>query len=273
MEAAADQRIVSAREGLLDAVEALGAHGEAVILVGAQAIYVHTGEVGADFAVSPFTYDADIALDPALLGSNPTIIDAMAGAGFNLTDQPGLYRRESGAQVDLLVPAVVGGPGRRGARLDVHGNRAAMKVHGLEGALVSHALREIGSLVPGSSRSCVMEVAGPAALLVAKVHKISERIDDPVRRAAIDKDAFDIYRILLAMDVSDLASEVRLLQANTISCDVTAEALAKFHELFGDRSGSGIELVVQHVQGLEDPEYIAASSEALSQDLLEAISY
>ena len=273
MEAAADQRIISAREGLLDAVEALGAHGEAVILVGAQAIYVHTGESGAGFAVSPFTYDADIALDPALLGSAPTIIDAMAGAGFNLTDQPGLYRRESGVQVDLLVPAAVGGPGRRGARLDVHGNRAAMKVHGLEGALISHATREISSLIPGSNRSCSMEVAGPAALLVAKVHKISERIDDPVRGTGISKDAFDIYRILFALSASALAAEVRLLQENAISSDVATEAMTKFREFFGSRPGPGTELVVQHVLGLEDPEYIAASSEALSQVLLDSTLY
>ena len=57
-------------------------------------------------------------------------------------------------------------------------------------------------------------------MLVAKVHKISERVDHPVRRAAIDKDAFDIYRILPAVDVSELASEVRLLQANRVSSDV-----------------------------------------------------
>ena len=272
METTADQRTISAREGLLDAVEALGAHSEAVILVGAQAIYVHTGEVGARFAVSPFTYDADIALDPALLGSDPTIIEAMAGAGFNLTDQPGLYRRVSGAQVDLLVPAAVGGPGRRGARLDVHGNRAAMKVHGLEGALVSHAPKEINSLFPDSKRSCVMEVAGPAALLVAKVHKISERVDHLVRRATVDKDAFDIYRILLAIDASELASEVRLLQENAASRDVTAEAMTKFRELFGTRSGPGTELVIQHVSGLEDPDFIEASSESLSQDLLDMTS-
>ena len=273
MEAAADERTISAREGLLDAVEALGPHSEAVILVGAQAIYVHIGEAGTGFAVSPFTYDADIALDPALLGSDPTIIDAMADAGFNLTDQPGLYRRESGVQVDLLVPAAVGGPGRRGARLDVHGNRAAMKVHGLEGALVSHAPREISSLVSGSDRSCVIEVAGPAALLVAKVHKISERVDDTLRRATIDKDAFDIYRILLAVDTSELAAEVRLLEANAVSSKVTSEAMTKFRELFGARSGLGTELVAQHVLGLEDYDFITASSEALSQELLEAMSH
>ena len=109
--------------------------------------------------------------------------------------------------------------------------------------------------------------------MVAKVHKISERVDHPVRRAAIDKDAFDIYRILLAVDVSELASEIGLLQANRISSNVTAEALTKFQELFGAQSGSGTKLVIQHVLGLEDSDYIAASSEALSQDLLDATWY
>ena len=52
METAVDQRTISAREGLLDAVEALGAHGDAVILVGAQAVYMHTGE--ADVRIRSF---------------------------------------------------------------------------------------------------------------------------------------------------------------------------------------------------------------------------
>ena len=42
METIHDRNYVDARETLLDAVEALGPHGDAVILVGAQAIYVHT---------------------------------------------------------------------------------------------------------------------------------------------------------------------------------------------------------------------------------------
>ena len=114
METTDDRRRIVAREGLLDAVKALGPHGDAVILVGAQAVYVHTEAEDASFAVSPFTYDADIVLDPALLGDSPRIVDAMRGAEFGLTDQPGMYRRQGGAQVDLLVPAAVGGPGRRG---------------------------------------------------------------------------------------------------------------------------------------------------------------
>ena len=42
---------VAARRVLLDALEALGPHRKAVILVGAQAIYLHIGE--GDMAVSP----------------------------------------------------------------------------------------------------------------------------------------------------------------------------------------------------------------------------
>ena len=54
---------------------------------------------------------------------------------------------------------------------------------------------------------------------------------------------------------------------------MTAEALTKFQELFGTQSGLGTKLVIQHVLGLEDSDYIAASSEALSQDLLDATWY
>ena len=270
MEASPDQHLIDAREGLLDAVEALGTHGRAVILVGAQAIYVHTEADASSFSVSPFTYDADIVLDPSLLSPSPGIIDAMGNAGFSLTDQPGLYRKEQGAQVDLLVPEAVGGPGRRGARLGDHGNKAAMKVRGLEGALVSHAPSTIRSLISGESRSCVIEVAEPAALLVAKVHKIAERVDAPSRGRDLDKDAFDIFRLLQAVDTSVLASELRLLLSNAISKDVASDALSLFEELFCTDSGMGTELVIQHVAGLEDPDFIAAASVALSQDLLDA---
>ena len=69
------------------------------------------------------------------------------------------------------MPEAVGGPGRRAARLGVHVNTAAMKVRGLEGALVSHKARKIASLAPGEDRSCTLKVAGSAALLVSKVHK------------------------------------------------------------------------------------------------------
>ena len=274
MEATHDQDRIDARETLLDAVEALGPHIDAAILVGAQAIYVHTESEDSSFALAPFTYDADIVLDPKLLGSSPAIVDAMSRAGFRLGDQPGLYRRGVGPRVDLLVPESVGGPGRRAARLGGHGNRAAMKVHGLEGALVSHTRVKVGSLSPGTDRSCILKVARPSALLVAKMHKIGERLQDSDarRREPIAKDAFDVYRLLRAVDTPEMASEFQFLRAHEVSSRVTTEALSMFQDLFSTRSGTGTGLVVQSVRGLENPDFIAESSVALSRDLLEATS-
>ena len=115
-------------------------------------------------------------------------------------------------------------------------------------------------------------MAGPAALVVAKVHKIAERLEGPdVRRhEQITKDAFDIYRLLRSIETTVMASEFGLLLSHEISSRVTSEALQKFRDLFGARSGKGAELVVQHIRGLEDSAFIAQSCVALSQDLLEA---
>ena len=274
METANDQGWIDAREALLDALDALGPHRDAVILVGAQAIYKHAESEETSFALSPFTYDADLVLDPDLLGTSPTIVDAMSVAGFTLQNQPGLYRRGARSRVDLLVPEAVGGRGRRGARLGVHGNRAAMKVHGLEGALVSHTPMAISSLATDTDRSRILKVAGPAALLVSKVHKIDERVPAARahRRELLHKDAFDIYRLLRAIDSGDLASEFLMLRSHDVSGAVASEALSMFRRLFGTRSGIGSDLVVEHVLGLEDSAFIAESSVALSQDLLEATS-
>ena len=109
-----DSRHIKARRDLLDALEALEGLREAAVLVGAQAIYEHIRQQAGDFAVSPFTFDADVALVPELLLSEPKVIEAREGAGYTLTDQPGIYRKEDGGQVDLLVPEAVGGRKGRG---------------------------------------------------------------------------------------------------------------------------------------------------------------
>jgi hypothetical protein len=75
-----DELYVIARRVLLDALEALGEHREATILVGAQAIYLHTGD--ADLGVAEYTTDADLALDPDLLAKVPPLEQALEAAGF-----------------------------------------------------------------------------------------------------------------------------------------------------------------------------------------------
>lgn len=83
--------IVEARAALLDALAALEPHRDSLVLVGAQAVYLHTGS--ASFAVAATTSDSDLAVDPRSLGELPHIEDAMSEAGFVLnprTGQPAL---------------------------------------------------------------------------------------------------------------------------------------------------------------------------------------
>ena len=108
-----DELYTVARGVLLDALEALGAHRDAIILVGAQALYLQTGD--ADLAVAPYTTDGDLALDPALLGEVPPLEQALSAAGFcrEHADHAGVWlaRRSTShhpdrsVAVDLLVPA------------------------------------------------------------------------------------------------------------------------------------------------------------------------
>jgi len=264
-----DPAYITARKALLDVLDVLGPHLKSIILVGAQAIYVHTGE--AEFAVSPFTYDADLAINPKELAENPKLVEVMKKAQFSLTNQPGLYKRTSdGAQVDLLVPAALGGGGRRGARLGLQGNKSAMKVRGLEGALVDHAPIQIKSLDENDQRTHVIEVAGPASLLVSKVCKVADRTQGTSRRQD-DKDAFDIFRLLRAVQTSDLTAGLNLLFTDNLSSEITKEAMEAFKGLFGDATSAGIQMVMSHIRGIEPEDIISASCIALSQDLIRSL--
>ena len=209
-----------------------------------------------------------MALVPELLVEKPRIIDA-GNAGYTLTDQPGMYRGKGGIQVDLLVPEAVGGRKGRGAQLGVHGRHAARQVRGLEGTLVSRRPMTLGALDPGDPRTYEINVAGPAALLVAKIHKLADRIDADDNRRINSKDAFDVFRLLQAVDAVALVEEINLLADDLTSAEVTTEAMTRFRELFGTPSSAGTELVAQHVVGIEDRDVIVASSVALSEELIE----
>ena len=66
---APEPKYVTARRVLLDAYVALGTHRNTVVLVGAQAIYLRVGE--GDMAVTPYTTDGDLVIDPRELDDEP----------------------------------------------------------------------------------------------------------------------------------------------------------------------------------------------------------
>jgi hypothetical protein len=272
---APDPEYVLARKVLLDALEGLGEQRGAVVIVGAQAIYLHTGD--AELAVAPYTTDGDVVIDPSRLRNDPKLAEALNGAGFSAgTQHVGtwimrrpLEGRPVEVKIDLMVPEAVGGPGRRGARLGIHGNRTARKARGLEATLVDQQQRTIESLEDKDDRAFDVAVAGPAALVVAKLHKIAERVDTPGRRE--DKDALDILRLLQAVPTEVIADGVRALLEEEISAEVTEEALSFLRDLFTEPSRPGCQMAARAAAPLEPEDTIAASCAFLSQDLLQAI--
>jgi nucleotidyltransferase-like protein len=265
-----DPLYVLARSVLLDALEALAEHRAAVILVGAQAVYLHTGD--GDLTVAPYTVDGDVALNPQLLGPHPLLDDMLRRAGFTPSDSPseiGRWRGRENVMVDLLVPEALAGPGRRGARLDPHGNSVARRAVGLEAALVDHAEMTLSALDPSDSRQLRVNVAGPSALLVAKLHKLAERLDTP--RLQRPKDALDTYRLLQATATDTMAAGLRTLIGTAISAEVTREALRYLAELFGTETSAGSTMAGEFAGSNNDPETVAMSCAVLAQDLLAMI--
>jgi hypothetical protein len=265
VDGAPDPEYVKARRVLLDALESLAPHSGALVLVGAQAIYLQVGP--GELAVAPHTTDADIVIRPSELSDTPRLGSALAQGGFSPTAHPGTWTRD-GVELDLLVPEAVGGPGRRGARLGPHGNAVARKVKGLEGALVESTRMELTAL-DSDGRRFEVRVAGPAALLVSKLHKIAERQARLDRLA--DKDALDVLRLLQGISTQDLAGSIERLLANEISAHVTRQALDLLRGLFGAQEGTGSEMVVRATEGLEDPATMRASCRVLVAELLEAL--
>lgn len=275
-----DPEYVAARGVLLDALEALAEHRDAIVLVGAQAVYLRTEPLPG---YQPYTTDADLTIDPSLLRVRPGLEDAMRGAGFRLKNEgtghpePGIWEaRVSIAQrhedlvvpVDLIVPEAVAPPGgRRGARLGgEHGRWATRRATGLEGALVDHSLIEIAALDEADSRCIAVNVAGYAALLVAKVHKIGDRAERPDR--LVDKDAGDVLRLFMSTTPQRMAQRFVDLLDDERAADATQVAIDRVDPLFGTPGSLGTQMAVRALGGVLEPTTVEATCTTFIAQLL-----
>lgn len=265
---------VEARRVLLDALTALHPHIAAVVLIGAQAVYLRTAERLPTYQA--FTTDADLVVDPALLADAPLLGDAMAAAGFNYTGEPGIWERvvdrpgfdgDITVPVDLIVPTQMAPKaGRRGARLPGgHGKTAARKSDGVEGALVDHDPIEITALETADARRVMVNVAGPAALVVAKAYKLGERLETPHRLIA--KDAGDVYRLFDAYPVEEMSIGLGRLLSDDRSRSTAETALGYLRRLFVTPRSPGVTLAVQAFDGIIDEATVVTFLSGYARDL------
>ena len=234
-----------------------------------------------DLAIAPYTTDGDLVLDPTLLGDEPELEASMSGAGFRLWEpsgnrtEPGIWVRHEriGDQdltfpVDLIVPeAAAASGGRRGVRLGVHGNRAARRAVGLEAALLDHSAITVSALEPNDGRRIDVEVAGVAALIVAKAHKIHDRVSSGRTDRLSDKDAADVYRIMQTARPDTVAMTLKGLLADPIAGTVTDHALTYVDELFGRRAGRGVVMAQRALRLAVDEAQVATLCVAFAEQV------
>jgi len=254
-----DQVTAAARRVLLDALDVLRDQHDAVVLVGAQAVYLRSRD--ADFSTSAYTTDADLGLNPALLGDAPLLEAAMTAGGFSLRDpnQPGLWVRNEAVggqridiEVDLLVPGSLA-QGGRSARIPPHDRMVARRVPGLEVAIVDNDVMTVAALQAGDDRSVRVNVAGVPALLVAKAYKLGEREDQGGARL-VAKDAADVYRLIATVDPFAVADRFVELVDDPLAGEVARRGLAYLHRLFGGTDTTGVRLAITALsQGGPDP--------------------
>jgi hypothetical protein len=132
-------------------------------------------------------------------------------------------------------------------------------------------LFNMNALDAADQRAIDVRVAGPSALLVAKLHKLADRTQEAEARRLKDKDALDVLRLLRAIPVERLAQGLRDLRDSSLAGEVTRDAIALLEALFGATSSPGIVMAVRATERLEDPGIIAASALALAGDLMRAM--
>ncbi len=277
----ADPLYVAARRVLLDALEALNEHCGAVILVGAQAIYLQADEADLDVSVAPFTTDADLSIDPQRLGDDPRIAHAMIEAGFTLKVkrgggiEPGTWLATTkvdgepvAVPVDLLVPeALAPRKGRRDARLPAHGKNATRWTPGLEATVLDNTEMTIASLEPDmDTRTAAIRVAGPAALLVAKAHKIAERVVDEQHgrtHRLKPKDAGDVIRLMRSpTPPAVIGARLAEMARDELCGPSVGEGVQHLRALFGGPRARGVELAAEALAGALPLDFLRALAPA-----------
>ncbi|WUJ74008.1 hypothetical protein OG809_12220 [Kribbella soli] len=267
--------LVQSRSALLDVLAALDSHRDSVTVIGAQAVYLRTS--AAAVALAETTKDSDLAVDPRQLDDDPLLEDAMTRAGFRQnrnSRQPGAWLNSAGIPVDLMVPASLteGGKKTRGGRIPPHSKSATRRADGLEPVLIDNSPMEVSALDPADGRRSTVKVAGCGALLVAKLFKIGERVNDTNPNRLQDKDAHDIYRILIDTETAALADVFEQLRADAVSASATETAIVYLRELFAaGPTALGAKMAGRAEAGIGDPDLVAASVSALAKDLSKAL--
>ncbi|MDH2904203.1 MAG: hypothetical protein PXZ08_09690 [Actinomycetota bacterium] len=142
---------------------------------------------------------------------------------------------------------------------------------GLEAAIIDNEVMTIRALAADDDRTVDARVAGPSALLVAKLHKLGERREKAPARL-MDKDAYDVYRLLVTVPTQVLATTLDRLLEDDLAGGVTCQALGYLDEMFGAFDSVGAFMAGRAEELVGDPAVVSAACAALAGDLLTSVA-
>ncbi|MCX7520720.1 hypothetical protein OSC27_00340 [Microbacterium sp. STN6] len=260
---------VAARRAVLDVLEVLHEQCAGLILVGAQAVYLHAP---ADQTRQPtYTTDGDLAIDPDLLTERPDIGETLLAAGYQPHSSPGTFFAPNGIEIDLMVPAGALPPSsRRTAPLRGQSPSTARRTAGLELALLDSAPKAITALDPADARTVTLRVAGPAALAVAKLTKLAERLAGLRRERVLSKDAGDLLRLLRYCDAQAIGHRLHELSGGTTGSHVIEPATGFLRDDLSSRNPELIRLAVDDLDGIEPAAQVETAFRVLAARMLAA---
>lgn len=258
---------IAARRALLDALDALTAHRNALVLVGAQAVYEHAP---AGVEMAPSTTDSDIAVDPDLLATAPEIAELLGRGSFTSGANPGTWVSHDGVGIDLMVPASIEASRSRHAKLTGHSPKSARRTAGIEVCLVDHSPVTLKALDSSDSRTATVNVAGPAALAVAKLVKLQERLEAGKADRVLPKDASDLLRLLRSCGAEAMGTRLAELSALRGIAEVVDPVLAWFASELSSPRSRLVELAVDSLAGFESRSQVVDSLQTLGQRMIES---
>jgi hypothetical protein len=240
------------RRLLIATIETLGSHADAMTVVGAHAVHVWVQKKWGPIDMES-TRDGDLAVNPRFIAEVPKLMELMAEIGLEPVhpERPGIYGLvserglpwEQRTTVDLLVPELYAGAKGRSARIRGQG-RAATRAYGLEMAIHDRSLITITTSDDLPQLSVDVHVAGPAALLVAKAHKVSERLAEAGKRPdrLRPKDSGDIALLMMVTEGVDMAAT---MMRNVIEFPEIRAVVEEGAQYLGEMYGAENDIIVR----------------------------
>lgn len=258
---------VAARRALLDVLELLEAQRIGLVLVGAQAVYLRAPSGRARRIT--YTTDGDLVLDPDLLAEDPDIGQLLLDAGYRRGSNPGAFLAPNGIEIDLMVPeGMLPASSRRSADLVGQSRFTARRTAGVELALVDSTPMPVAALEDADHRLMNIRVAGPAALTVAKLVKIEERVRGSRRDRIVSKDASDLLRLFRYCGAEAIGLRLGELTANQSAAPVIDRAMAFLRADLSERTSSLVTLAVEDRSSDETERQVADAMRTLGERLL-----